>query len=222
MLVVLGSAAFARAAAVAQTPAPPPAVLATPTPVVVGTPPPAIADFQAAWARITKYSVTVTLFEQKGAKSENSVYQYTFAKPSTATVHVVSGTNAGKTITWNGGPTVTGTAKGFLGITGSKTFKLNDPTVTTVRGDSIDQLSFGEIIQHVEQTPGTFEQGAGDAIGDLNTIAVTLTPADPAADGGYTREVLELSPATHLPLRILGYEGPLLVRKIDFSDLKIN
>ena len=164
----------------------------------------------------------MTLFEQKGAKSENAVYDYSFTKPGSATVHVVSGTNAGKTITWNGGPTVTGSEKGFLGITGSKSFKLTDPTVTTVRGDSIDQLSFGEIIAHIQQTPATFEQGSGDTVGDVNTVAVTMMPTNPNADDGYTREVIDLSPTTHLPVRVLGYEGPLLVRKLDFSNLKIN
>jgi hypothetical protein len=68
----------------------------------------------------------------------------------------------------------------------SFTALLHDPLVTTLRGSSIDQLSFGAI-----------------------------------PDAGLTREVVELSAQTHLPLRVLGYEGSTLVRRIDFSNVKL-
>ena len=50
---------------------------------------------------------------------------------------------------------------------------------------------------------------------------ITLSPADPAHDGGLTREVVELSQTTHLPLRVLGYEGAQLVRKVEFSKVTL-
>jgi hypothetical protein len=36
-----------------------------------------------------------------------------------------------------------------------------------------------------------------------------------------TREVIELSTATHFPMSILGYDGPMLVRKIEFSNVEL-
>jgi hypothetical protein len=32
---------------------------------------------------------------------------------------------------------------------------------------------------------------------------------------------LEISRMTHLPVRVLGYQGPAAVRKIDFADVKV-
>jgi hypothetical protein len=98
---------------------------------------------------------------------------------------------------------------------------LQDSQVTTIRGSSIDQLSFGAILAHGQQTPGTLSQGPGDVINGVATDAVTLIHADPAADAGLTREVIELSTATHFPMRILGYDGPMLVRKIEFSNVEL-
>jgi hypothetical protein len=48
-----------------------------------------------------------------------------------------------------------------------------------------------------------------------------LVPADPAADDGLTREVVELSVVTHLPVCVLGFDETTLVREIDFSKVAV-
>jgi hypothetical protein len=82
-------------------------------------------------------------------------------------------------------------------------------------------LSLGQVLAHALRTPGKISQGAGPLINSVPTDAVTLIPANPAADAGYTRERIEISRVTHFPLRVLGYEGTTLVRRIDFVDLKL-
>jgi len=91
--------------------------------------------------------------------------------------------------------------------------------VTTIRGASIDQLSFAAILAHSHGTPGMMSQQVGPAILGIPTEAVTLVPASSVADSGLTREVIDLSVTTGLPLRILGYQGDTLVRQIDFSNV---
>ena len=103
-----------------------------------------------------------------------------------------------------------------------KTVSLHDPLVTTLQGSSIDQLSFGAILAHGQEAAGTLSETPGDTIDGVTTNAVTLTVADPSTNGGLTREVVELSTLTNLPLRVLGYEGAELVRKVDFSNVKIS
>jgi hypothetical protein len=44
----------------------------------------------------------------------------------------------------------------------------------------------------------------------LATDAVTLIPSVATADRGFTQEIIEMSTTTHLPVRVLGYEGPTL------------
>jgi hypothetical protein len=102
-----------------------------------------------------------------------------------------------------------------------KTMPLHDPQATTIRGASIDELSFTSFIAHALETPGVVSQEAGPTILDSDTVAVTLIPASAANDTGLTREVIVLSVPTNLPVRILGYQQETLVRQIDFADIKL-
>jgi hypothetical protein len=178
--------------------------------------------FARAWDGVTGYGATVTIFDQKDAQTQSVVFDYTFSKPSNVTVHVTSGPNTGVTLAWNGGPTVVAHRGSGLEAMFSKTLSLHDPLVTTLNGSSIDQLSFGAILAHVQQQPGSLSEAPGDAIDGTAVNAVTLIPSTSATDAGLTREVLELSAMTHLPVRLLGYEGATLVRKIDLSNTKLH
>ena len=101
-----------------------------------------------------------------------------------------------------------------------KTFSIHDPVVATIRGSSIDQLSFGAILAQAQQGSGTLSEAGSDVIDVIDGIAtdaVALVPADPAADAGLSREVVELSEVTHLPVRVQGFDETTLVCEIDFS-----
>ena len=188
------------------------------------TPPvdqPAWAAFKYAWGNIDAYSTTVTLFEQKGTQAQNSVFDYTFHKPASATVHFIKGPHAGATLVWNGGDTVTARlGSGLMGLF-KKTFALHDPLVTTIRGSSIDQLSFAGILAHSQNTPGTISQGPGPTILGIPTEAVTLIPTSSVSNTGVTHEIVDIPAVTSLPIRVLGYEGETLVRQIEFSNIKL-
>ena len=93
--------------------------------------------------------------------------------------------------------------------------------VMTIRGSSVDQLSFSAILAHAHQASGNVSEAPGDLIDGVLTDAVTLVPLDPAADAGLSREIIEISPTTNVPMRVLGYDGPTVVRQIDFADVKL-
>lgn len=136
----------------------------------------ALSAFRSAWAAVTAYSATITLFEQKGVTVQNVVFKYTFRKPSTVTMDVVGGPNNGVSILWTGGATVHAhRGSGAAGMF-KKTLSLHDPQVTTIRGSSIDELSFRQILAHAQQTPGRISQGPGATINGVATEAVTLVP----------------------------------------------
>jgi outer membrane lipoprotein-sorting protein len=195
-------------------------VSAAALPAPATAPPPILEAFARAWNEVTAYSATVSVFSAKGADAQNIVFSYTFRKPSSFIVHVVQGPNAGVTLTWDGGPTVQASrGRGLFSLL-KRTISLHDPLVTTVRAESIDQLSYGAILAHAEQTPGMLAQSPGESIAGTATQALSLVPIDPADDAGLSREVIEISTATELPIRIEGYEGQTLVRKIDFSDVQ--
>jgi outer membrane lipoprotein-sorting protein len=181
----------------------------------------ALNAFERAWATVGGYRATVKVFERKGSRVQNVVFDYAFRKPSNVTVRVVEGQNAGVTLLWDGGTTVVAHRGSGLAALFKRTLPLHDPQVTTIRNSSIDELSFGKILTHARQTPGILSLSPGAVIGGVATEAVTLKPADPATDAALTREVIEISTKTHLPVQVLGYQGPALVRKIDYSNVKL-
>jgi hypothetical protein len=177
--------------------------------------------FAQAWAGVTAYSAIVTVFEQKGAQVQNIVFDYSFRKPANATVHVASGPDAGVTLVWAGGETVVARRGTGLLALFRRTMGLHDPLTTTIRGSSIDELSFGAILARAQQDAGILSEGPGAEIDGVGVSAVTLIPSGPATEVGLTREALDISTATNLPIRVLGFEGGTLVRKIEFSDVKV-
>ena len=181
---------------------------------------PAWTAFTRTWAGIAGYSATVTVFEQKGVRTQHLLLAYTYHKPANATVHVVAGANAGVTLVWSGGSTLQAHRGSGLIAQFKKTFSLDDPLTTTIRGSSIDQLSFDAILAHAQQTPGMVSQSAGAPVDGVATDEVKLVPTT-ATTSGLTLEVVDISKTTHLPMRILGYEGPILVRDLEFSQVTL-
>jgi hypothetical protein len=181
---------------------------------------PALDAFAHALNGVTAYNVTITIFEQTTTRAQNMVFDYHFTKPSSVAVRVVAGANTGARLSWEGGTTVlVRRGSGLLSLL-RKTVPLHDSLVTTIRGSTVDELGYGAILAH-DQQPGLLSQAPGDVINGVPTDAVTLIPSDPAADAHLTREVIEISRTTHLPTRILGYEGSMLARKIDFTNVHL-
>jgi hypothetical protein len=180
-----------------------------------------LAAFAQTWAGVTAYTATVAVFDQKGTQAQNLLFDYSFRKPSNVTVHVISGPNAGVTLAWNGGATVVAWRGSGLAALFKRTLSLHDPAITTLRGSSIDQLSFGAILADAQQASGALSEGPHEVIDGVTVDVVSLITADPVTDAGLTREVLELSTTTRLPVRILGYEGTMLVRRVDFSKVTL-
>jgi hypothetical protein len=216
-LLLASTPAFARSVSRSPSDAGTAAPTSSATPDAAGR---ALDAFARAWSAIASYSATVTLFEEKGDRTQEAVLKYTFRKPSIATAYEAAGANAGVTLDWDGGDSVTAHRSGFLHLL-KKTLPLHDPVATTIRGSSIDELSFGAILSHAEHVAGTMSVAPGDVINGVPTEAFTLVPTNAAADAGLTREVLDLSTTTHLPVRVVGYENTTEVRKIDFSVVAV-
>jgi hypothetical protein len=185
------------------------------------TPTPAWAAFTRAWAAIEGYNATVTVFERKASQVQNMVLNYTFRKPSNATVRIIQGPNAGVTLRWTGGTTLVAHRGSGLMAIFTRTLSLHDPLAMTIRGSSIDQLSFGAILVQAQHTLGTVSQRPGEVIKGVATDAVRLIASASVSNVGLTLQVVEISKTTQLPVRMLGYEGQTLVRRIDFSNVKL-
>jgi hypothetical protein len=184
-------------------------------------PPPAWLAFGRTWAALNGYGARVAAFERNGAQAQTLIVDYTFRKPTSVTAHIIQGPNPGAIVVWNGGPTMQAHLGGGLLYGLSRTLSLHDPSAESPRGSSLDELSYAYVLRHGSTTAGIVTQTLGETIGGVATDAVTLVPADPAADGGLTREVVEIATTTHLPMRILGYTGTTLVRDIEYAKLAL-
>ncbi len=170
-------------------------------------------EYSIAWQNIAAYTAIISVFEQLHEQRESMRIDYAFRRPTDVRIHVIEGPNAGAILNWNGGPTLQARrGSGLIGIF-RRTLRLNEPLATTIRGSSIDRLSFESILEHIRNTKGnlTLDQGR-----------LTLIPREPATDGGLTREVFEFSPTSHLPISALAYEGNTLVRKVQFTDVRVD
>ena len=219
MLVVLGlfgsaSPAFAMPFAAPDTVAdvaPPGVVAAT------NTSTPEFDAFRKAWAGVVNYACTIVAHETNndGTRVENRTFRFEFIKPSAALIVVTAGSGKGGAAAWNGGSTVRGHKGGFASFI-KLTLPINDPRVTSLRGDQINVASFGYEVDRFSTTPGTLSETK-----TTDGTVVTLALSRPDATG-ITRETLTLSPLTHLPVKHEAFARDRTVKSETFSDLKLN
>lgn len=185
--------------------------IACTTAVPAKTPAP-LAAFAKTWESMNGYKTAIHCFSTKDGKTENSQFNYTFTKPSSISMSIVSGPRAGNAVTWSGGDTATA-GKGMF----TRKFSLTDSAVTSLRGATVVDLSFGSILKHAEGLKGKKSAAATTMDGEAAN-AVTVNVAQPSSDDGLTREVLYLSGGTDLPLRVDGYVESQLVSSCTFSN----
>jgi outer membrane lipoprotein-sorting protein len=185
-------------------------------------PTPALDAFGAAWANVHDYSETIIAHEttNDGKETQDRTYSYEFVKPTSALIQITDGPGKGGGAAWHGGDQVKGHQGGlFSGV--KLIISKSDPRATSLRGDQIDVASFGYELDHFLNTPGTLSEAPGPALEGQATTAVTLAAA-PAEANGVTREVLDVSNSTHLPVKREEYVGATLVKSEEFKDLKLN
>jgi outer membrane lipoprotein-sorting protein len=184
-------------------------------------PTPAFDAFQKAWSAIEDYHETIVVHEIYQNNTQDRTYDYSFKKPSFAHIEVTAGPGRGSGAVWRGGDTVKGHQGGFLSML-RMNVPIADGRATSLRGDTIDVASFAYELEHFLRTPGTLAEGPGPAIEGVPTTAVTLAVADPAKNEGVSKDVLDISNETHLPVRREQYAGETLVKTETFRNVQLN
>ncbi|MDP9111363.1 MAG: hypothetical protein M3M96_07005 [Candidatus Eremiobacteraeota bacterium] len=190
-------------------------------PAALASPAPAIAAFDAAFAGVHDYSVTVTAHELLGSNVQDRVYHYWFMRPDLAKIEIVSGPGAGGGGVWAGGDRVSGHQGGFLSHFHLKV-GLHDGRATSLRGYTIPDGLIQNEVDKFRQIKGTLSQSAGALVAGAPTDMIELQLANPSAYDGVTRMDMYLSKATHMPLRQVRYSGNQVVAQETFTELKVN
>lgn len=182
---------------------------------------PALVAFNKAFASVNDYTCKIHSHEVKGSQTQTRVYIYSFMKPHFAKTLIESGDGQGSGGVWSGGNTVSGHQGGILaGL--HLNVDLHDPRATSLRGFTIPDGLFQNIVGLYETTPGTLTQVPGGKVGGVLTDRVELKPSNPSAADGITDMIIYLSQETHMPVRQILYSGSTIVLDQSITDLKLN
>lgn len=182
---------------------------------------PAISAFDAAFAKVDDYTVTVRARETKGDRVQDRTYHYWFKRPNLAKTLIVSGDGSGSGGVWNGGDKVSGHQGGMLSFIHLKV-ALHDPRATSLRGYTIPEGLLQNEVDKYRDIKGELTQRNGPDIGGIATDEIDLKIDDPAANDGITRAALYVSKQTHFPVRQVRWQGDTIVADETFVDLKTN
>ncbi|MBC5806968.1 MAG: LolA family protein [Candidatus Eremiobacter antarcticus] len=175
-----------------------------------------IEKFFSAWQGIETYQCTLTSHEVDGIRVQDRVYHMFFEKPMKTRMEIISGDGRGGAAVWSGGDTLRGHRGGMLaGI--KKTLDIHSPLATSIRGTTIADANYGILLGHIR----TFKPDNLDAARIGDRTLVTAQVADPASQAGVTKEVFIFG-ADGLPLEFEQYQGASMVKKVDYSDVKLN
>jgi len=176
----------------------------------------AMAQYAAAWGKLTTYTCTITSSEISGSRVQDRVYAMFFQKPYDTRLNITGGDGKGSAAVWHGGDTVTGHQGGWL-----TPIKLNlnihAHLATTIRGTTIADANFGAIYDHL----ASLKSATMTADTDGANTTVTVPVADASKDGGVTKEVVVLGKDS-LPVEYDQYEGDQQVRHVAYSDVSLN
>ncbi len=173
--------------------------------------------FRKTWDGLTNYSETIVAHETSndGKHVEDRTYRYAFVKPQNALIVITAGPGRGGGVAWHGGPTVRGHKGGLLSMI-KLTLSKNDPQVVSLRGDTVEDASFGHELDRYATIPGTLVDGkAADG-----SPTVTLVPTSPEASG-VTREMLTFA-RNGLPSKREQFVRERSVKVETFTDVKID
>lgn len=176
----------------------------------------AIAKFSAAWKGVKTYTCTVEVHELKGKDVQDRLYHLRFSRPHDTRMDIIGGDGRGSAAVWRGGDQVRGHQGGML-----RSIRVNvdihSRLATTLRGTTIAQANYGALLSHLQSTSA--RSFVAKRVGD--NLEVTASVSDPSRNEDVTREVFVLG-RDGLPRQYLQYSKDTLVKRVIYSDVKVN
>ncbi|MBC5823721.1 MAG: hypothetical protein GIW99_08595 [Candidatus Eremiobacteraeota bacterium] len=182
--------------------------------------------FRTALDGIASYAITISAHEVSGTAVQDRQYAYEFKSPSQARSEIIAGAGKGTVAIWRGGDKVIGYAK--LMPFFKRSFGLHDPSVSSLRGNTVVSADLPSMFSHFTEAgvrttirPATLDGAMVDEV----TLDRRWTADKDRALAGLdplTKEVVDLSRQTHLPIRWTGYCGDTIVELYRMSDVRLN
>jgi|SRR5579872_3743719 len=175
-----------------------------------------IGRFASAWDGIKTYQCTINSHELLGRDVQDRVYHFYFSKPLNTRAEIVAGDGRGSVGIWRGGSSVRGHQGGWLrGI--KLNVNLHSRLATTLRGTTFADANLGALLKHLQSLPTQMLQIARE--GSDTVLVVRSGHPDPAS--GITQEKYFFDRGS-LPIRYEQYQSDTLVKRVTYSDMKLN
>jgi outer membrane lipoprotein-sorting protein len=177
----------------------------------------AIQRFADAWASVQSYTVTATVHEVKGARTQDRTYHLFFQKPFDTRAEIVAGDGRGSVAVWTGGTRVVGHQGGLLSFI-TLNLDIHNRLAVSLRGTTIAQANFGALLNQLQSL-----DPKGMTVTPVGENVLVSTPVHMALpDDDVARWTLLLGP-DGLPVQSTEYaaDGSIL-KQVTYSDLKLN
>jgi outer membrane lipoprotein-sorting protein len=182
---------------------------------------PAIDAFRAAFASVNDYTYKMHSHEISGTHVQDRIYDYSYMKPHFAKTYIEAGDGQGSGGVWAGGDQVSGHQGGILSFVHLK-ISIHDPRATSIRGYTIPDGLLQNMVETYADVPGRLSQTNGGTVMGVPTDRLELDVADPASNGGISKQVIYFDQNTHFPIRQFLYQGDTIVLDQTIYDLKLN
>ena len=186
-----------------------------------------LARLAETWAAVRDYRVDIDANELVGDRWDMRRVRYSLLRPNRAKMEILDGSSQGTVLVWDGGDRIRVRPGGLFRFV-HLAFLLNDPRVTSGRGNTLFTPDFGKVLEcfaaHAEDVQIVPGSTAGEGTTEL-VFEHAPGPAcstDSSRDLLVTRDVVTLSTETNLPLRRERFEGERSVERWDLRNLQIN
>jgi len=177
---------------------------------------------EARWEEIRDFHFTSVVFCRAGEETEHKILDVIFKKPALYRNTVIEGDNEGAVVTYNAEGVIHGRRGGILSVI-VLTLKPDDERIRSLRGRRFYEIAWGIELGEMRDyiAAGWTLQRLDDAEMD-GLLCYVVAAEGTSEETTLTRSEIWVEQATHLVRRRLDYEGDVLVRDDQYTQIEIN
>lgn len=187
-----------------------------------------LSRLSETWSEIRAYRVDIDANELVGDRWTERQVRYSLLRPNRARMDILDGPSRGTALVWDGGDRIRVRLGGLLAFM-RLSFGLDDPRVTSERGNTLFTPDFGKVLECFAARAADVRILPGPGVDGQATTQLVFEHApgpacstDSQRDVAVTRDVVTILTETGLPLRRERFEGERSVERWELRDLRLN
>lgn len=188
------------------------------------TPEYVISNIAKTFSTLEDYACTADAHYRKGRETEDKVYKIFYKRPNLVRAEVLSGDNEGGVAVLGRDGKVGAHSGGFFSWL-TLSLDPDNPLVTTIRGNRMDQSSFVYMVDKMMAALSLKGEGEVKTTGYkvINGVKTIALESDYRFHKeGITKEIAYIDTGKWMVKKILAYEGSVEVINVTYSDVTVN